>query len=138
MSSSCANAASVDYPPRKTYPDDAYPQYRSLAEVIEQWPPDDANVPEHFHETIQIFNYSNLDERQMALSYREAELPFKLYDIPDIEEVVALWTDEYLTKQMAYDKTINVEVSINSYTSIYNFFFMNIVVFVSLSLPSIP
>lgn len=46
----------------------------------------------------------------MALSFREAEVPFKLYDIPDIEKVVNLWTDDYLKQQMAYDSSITVEV----------------------------
>jgi hypothetical protein len=104
-------AKTVDYPPRKTYPDDSYPQYRSLLEVVEQWPPDDPNVPEHFHETLQMFNYSNLEERQMALSFRKAELPFKLYDIPEIEKVVNLWTDDYLKRQMKFDSSVTVEVS---------------------------
>ena len=104
-------AYSVDYPPRKTYPDASYPQYRSLLEVVERWPPDDPNIPDHFHETIQMFNYSNLEERQMALAFRKAEVPFKLYDIPEIEKVVHLWSDDYLIQQMAYDTSIVVEVS---------------------------
>jgi hypothetical protein len=104
------HAAIIDYPPRKTYPDDSYPQYRSLLEVVEQWPPDNPDIPEHFHETIQTFNYSDPEEREMALSFRKAEVPFKVYDVPDIEKVVNLWTDDYLIKQMAYDSTINVEV----------------------------
>ena len=105
-------SAVVDYPPLVTYPDHTYPQYRSLAEVIEKWSPDDPEVPEHFHETIQMFNYSNKRERDIALSFRQAEVPFKLYDVPEIDKVVDLWTDDYLMKQMQYDKSISVEVCI--------------------------
>jgi len=112
---SATRAATIDYPPRKTYPDENYPQYRSLLEIVEQWPPDNPDVPNEFHETIQMFNYSNLEERQMALAFRQAEVPFKLYDIPEIEKVVNLWTDDYLINRMANDPTINVEKSVNNH-----------------------
>lgn len=105
----------MDYPPRLSYPEDYYPQYRSMAEVIEKWPPDNPDPPDYFHETIQMFNYSDPEERKIALIFREAELPFKLYDIPEIEKVVDLWTDDYLLKQMASDKSISVERSNNNH-----------------------
>lgn len=59
-----------------------YPVYKSLLSIIEAWNPDDPDPPEQFEETLQHFNYSNQVERQLAEQYRNAELPFKLYNIP--------------------------------------------------------
>lgn len=84
------------------YKEDAYPQYRSLLSIIEEWNPDDPNIPLVFQETLQHFNYSNPRERKMAEIYRDAEVPFKLYDIPELDEVRRKWTYPYLANAMKY------------------------------------
>lgn len=71
-----------------------YPQYKSLLDIISRWNPDEADPPVIFQETIQHFNYSDINERKMAQYYRDYEIPFKLYDIPDIEKVALKWSDE--------------------------------------------
>jgi hypothetical protein len=42
------------------------------------------------------FNFSDPIEREAARKFRDAELPFKLYDIPEITKATAKWTDEYV------------------------------------------
>lgn len=80
-----------------------YPVYRSLMDVVTEWNPD---LPENpspvFKEELFHFNYSNERERSMAIQFRNAEVPFKIYDIPELDRISALWTDQYLSKSIDY------------------------------------
>jgi hypothetical protein len=86
----------IKWPSLTPYLKAQYPQYRPLLTVIQMWNPDVPDHPDQFVETLQHFNYSDPKERQLAEAYRNAEVPFKLYDIPDIEHVRRLWSREYL------------------------------------------
>ena len=83
-------------------PETGYPKYTSLLEIVSAWNPDDPEPPTTFKETIQRFNYSDELERSYAEKFRNAELPFKIYDIPDILRVTRKWNDEYLREKMRY------------------------------------
>lgn len=79
----------------------AYPPTESLLDIVTRWNPDDTDhVPDPFHETLQCFNYSDPMQRAIAEKYRTAEVPFKIFGIPEVEEVVEKWTDPYLEKHM--------------------------------------
>lgn len=90
----------ISYPKQKPEPPADYPIYEPLLTIIERWNPDVPETPLHFQETLQHFNYSNPYERSMAELYRNKEIPFKLYDVPNIEEVRNKWTNSYLSKEM--------------------------------------
>lgn len=92
-----------------------YPEYKPLLDIIKSWNPDDPDPPEIFVETLQHFNYSDMAERQLAEKFRNAELPFKLYGVPNIDEVKEKWTNEYLAKQMASDNSVKAEISKNNH-----------------------
>jgi oxalate decarboxylase/phosphoglucose isomerase-like protein (cupin superfamily) len=81
-------------------PADEYPVYDALYDLINEWNPDDPDPPALFRETLQHFNYSDPYEREKAALFRDAEIPFKLYDVPEVEEVVNKWNDDYLLKEM--------------------------------------
>jgi hypothetical protein len=87
----------------------SYPS--SLLDIIKAWNPDKADVPESFHEQLYHFNYSNPEERKMAEIFRNKELPFKVYDIPEFEYAIMTWDDTYLTKQLKKEGTAHVEES---------------------------
>lgn len=94
------SAQNLMYPPLQRYSANIeYPKYDNLLNIVTNWNPDDPVVPEDFSETLLHFNYSNPIERQMALEFREAELPFKVYDVPELKNTQNLWTDEYLTSE---------------------------------------
>ena len=80
-----------------------YPKYTSLLSLVSAWNPDNPDPPSEFHETLQHFNYSDPAERAMAAKYRDAELPFKLFGVPEFAEVSRLWTDEYLMENISED-----------------------------------
>jgi hypothetical protein len=87
------------YPPVLTeVPTTGYPQLDKLGDILKRYPQDDLDhPPQPFVEKLLHFNYSNPTERAAAERFRSAELPFKVYDVPDIP--TALWTDEYVAKQ---------------------------------------
>jgi hypothetical protein len=74
--------------------------YESLLTIIERWNPDDPNVPADFKERIQHFDYSKPEERAQAAAYRDAELPFKLYNVPEFNDVSFKWDDSYLNNNL--------------------------------------
>jgi len=57
----------------------------------------------------QVFNYSDPAQRAMAEKYRNAEVPFKVFGVPDIEAVTEKWTDAYLEEHMN-SKRMNYKV----------------------------
>ena len=61
--------------------------------------PDNVSIPVPFRETLAVLNYSDPHERSLAEAYRNAEVPFKIYDVPDVEYARDAWTDVYLTEQ---------------------------------------
>jgi len=85
-------------PPARPY-DTSYPSLTNLWDLVQRWNPDNVTMPVPFHETLAVLNYSDPHERALAEAYRNAEVPFKVYDVPDIESVRDAWTDVYLTDQ---------------------------------------
>lgn len=74
--------------------------FQPLYNILEHWNPDNPDQPEDFTETLQHFDYGNPEERAMAEKYRNAELPFKLFNVSDFIHVANLWTDKYLHQQL--------------------------------------
>ena len=90
---------------------DHYPPTEPLLDIVKRWNPDDSkHLPNPFRESLQVFNYSDPFERAVAEKYRNAEVPFKVYGVPDVEAVSEKWTDEYLLKHMD-DPKISYKVS---------------------------
>jgi len=86
----------ITYPTVQALNTNTYPKYEHFEHVIERWNPDDAELPATFTETLQHFDYSEPAQRKMALAYRNAELPFKIYNVPEVDAVSLRWTDDYL------------------------------------------
>jgi hypothetical protein len=120
----------VDYtdPTKYSYPEirldlpepGTYPEFRPLGNVMEAWPQDD-DYQGHITETLLHFNYSDPVEREAARKYRDAELPFKIYNVPELTAAGELWTDEYLTKE--FDESGSVAGSVQETLGNYNLFF---------------
>jgi len=92
-----------------------YPKYLNLYDVVTQWNPDVPDPPNLFRETLAHFNYSCPRERKMAEAYRNAELPFKVYDVPAFNRATQRWTDEYLSKEFRKLGSVHVERSDNNH-----------------------
>lgn len=78
--------------------------YRDLLSIVSDWNPDTPEVPANFQERLQYFDYGNPNERNIAEAYRNAEIPFKLFNISEFEDTAILWSDEYLTNNFKPNK----------------------------------
>jgi oxalate decarboxylase/phosphoglucose isomerase-like protein (cupin superfamily) len=88
-------------PPLQPYPpSDGVLPYRSLLSVVSDWNPDEPDIPPTFREVLQHFDYGNPEERQMAERYRNAEIPFKLFNVTEFHDISLLWTDDYLSHNL--------------------------------------
>jgi len=80
-----------------------YPPLEPLGDILERWPQDDIdNPPSLIVENLQIFDFSDPVQRQAALAFREAELPFKVYNVPELTDAGLKWTDEYVSQNFDY------------------------------------
>jgi len=81
----------------KDYP--SYPPLKPLGDLMKAWPQDN-DFPgagqRPIPEGLLHFNYSNPKEVEMARKFRDAELPFKFYDVPEVTAATEKWTDEYV------------------------------------------
>jgi hypothetical protein len=76
-----------------------YPQLETLGEMLTKWPQNNIDdPPTPIVERLLHFNYSDPNQRAAALKFREAELPFKLYDVPEVTEAGIKWTDDYVSQ----------------------------------------
>lgn len=73
------------------------------------------------------FNYSDPRERDMALNFRKMEVPFKVYDVPEVVRAGELWTDDYLAHKFGsrrdwFTSKIGgtVQESVNNYFAFFN------------------
>jgi Cupin-like domain len=112
----------VSHPARLEGPESAsYPVYAKLLDVITSWNPDNPDAPKDFKETLQHFDYSNPEDMIAAAKFRDAEVPFKVYNVPEIEAVAKKWDDEYLTSQFRnMIQSRHVEKSKNNHFMYWN------------------
>eukprot|EP00041_Stephanoeca_diplocostata_P005998 m.72897 g.72897 ORF g.72897 m.72897 type:complete len:811 (-) comp16115_c0_seq15:1474-3906(-) len=77
-----------------------YPNLSTLEAVLTRWSPHEPDIPDIpgiAEGTLQRFDYSNLTQRAIADRLRYNEVPFMLYNVPEITEVAKKWSnDEYL------------------------------------------
>jgi len=96
----------VDYTKHKySYPDlmfeppndGSYPPLEDMIKIFEFWEQDDLDSPpEIIPEVLQHFDYQNPDELAAAEKFRDLELPFKVYNVPEVRDAGIKWTDEYV------------------------------------------
>lgn len=91
---SCSPWPKCTLPPRE-------PSYYPLCDLLLNWSPNDPDIkgfekssanPSFFPR----FDFSNEEEYNIALQYRKAELPFIVYNLPQLDDTKEKWTDDYL------------------------------------------
>jgi hypothetical protein len=81
-------------PPRNK----AYPPMETLGGLLKRWPQNEfEEPPSPIVERLQHFDFTDLEQLDMAKRYRDLEFPFKLTNVPELIAANAKWTDEYLT-----------------------------------------
>ena len=97
-----------------------YPMLFPLSSILSEWSSDTVSVPPTYgrYSSVRVFDYAT--EREEALRYRRAEVPFVVRGIPSLDIALPLWADDaYLTKVMnggdgVKDKSYTAEVNENS------------------------
>lgn len=83
-------------------------------DTILLWNPDDINIPIIANDMVQYnvprFDFMNDQQNRASISYRDADLPFVLFNIPLLTDTSALWTNEFFRYKFGNTKR-DVEVS---------------------------
>jgi hypothetical protein len=70
-----------------------------MKQVLDNWNPDDNTVPAFHYNSLCYFDYQT--ELDKAMAYRDAEVPFVVYNTPAVQEVVMRWNSmEYLNEKV--------------------------------------
>jgi hypothetical protein len=85
------------------YPPPNYPHAWNVREVLDNWAPDDAKPREYVYQGLCVFDYET--EREKAMNYREAELPFVVRDDPRVLRTVERWAQEGYLQRLLGEKT---------------------------------
>jgi len=83
----------------------------SLGDLLKAWNPDDTSTIKWLNSVahpnsghgLPRFDYSNTDERREALEMRDLEIPFILYNFPELDKTVSKWNFQYLAKKFGDD-----------------------------------
>jgi Uncharacterized conserved protein len=96
------------------YPPPNYPYAWNVKEVLENWAPDDPKPREYVYQGLCVFDYET--ERDKAVNYREAELPFVMRDDPRVLRTVERWAqDGYLLRLLGEGTRYRTEYSPNNH-----------------------
>ena len=82
-------------------PDKYYPNMYYMTDILNHWNTDVTEIPPFHHDTLCHFDYSDPSQLELAFAYRQAEVPFVVYNVPEVDSVVRKWSDlEYLRNRL--------------------------------------
>ena len=88
-----------------------YPKAFSMIDITNNWNPDSTDIPPKHYDTLCHFDYQNQTQLDYAYTYREREVPFVVYNIPEVDEVAKKWNDiDYLQRKLG-KKSYRTETS---------------------------
>ncbi|KAG1691975.1 hypothetical protein DVH05_025954 [Phytophthora capsici] len=97
----------------------AYPQLFPSAALFDNWKAENTHIPPVIFDSICHFNVSDPNELRLAQVFREMEVPFVAYGIPELTAATESWTDEYLTEQLNPKALYKVHVANDSHFMYY-------------------
>ena len=91
------------------FPPPGYPEAYKMLDIVDNWNPDDTNIPEYHYDSLCHFDART--EMHKAENYRQAELPFIVYNHPEVDETARRWGDiDYLERKLG-TRTYRTETS---------------------------
>ena len=82
-------------------PAPGYPRKYNMTTILNNWNPDNTVIPSQHYDSLCHFNYSDPVQLQQAYDYREAEVPFVVYNVPEVDDVVRKWSDlDYIQEKL--------------------------------------
>ena len=96
-------------------PADGYPKPYSMIDITNNWNTDVTDIPPSHFDSLCHFDFQNETQLHQAHKYRSAEVPFVMYNIPKVDEVVKKWNNmDYLSKTLG-KKFYRTESSANNH-----------------------
>lgn len=96
----------------------AYPPEVPIIDMVRNWNPDDISIPARHYNTLCRIDYQK--EYEKALRYRDAEMPFIVYNVPQFEKAVEKWnTPGYLERKLG-DGKYHVTISKDNHFMYYH------------------
>lgn len=92
-------------------PPDGYPISYSMIDITNNWNTDDTQIPPTHFDSLCHFDYQNATQLEAAFNYREAELPFVAYNIPELDGVAKKWGNVDYLQNMLGSKSYRTETS---------------------------
>ena len=90
-----------------------------MKDILDHWNPDDTSIPSYHYNSLCYFDYQR--ELHKALNYRNAELPFIVYNIPEVESVVQRWSNlNYLNNKIGPNKRYKTATSADNHFMYYS------------------
>lgn len=81
------------------FPEQDYPKAFSMLDILNNWNADVTDIPELHYDSLCHFDYKNETQIAFAMNYRAKEVPFVMYNIPELDQVVKRWSNlDYLSK----------------------------------------
>lgn len=82
-------------------PDGSYPKTYAMSDMTANWNTDVTDIPPFHYDSLCHFDYQNATDNAKILAYRSAEVPFVVYNIPEVDTVVKNWNNlDYLHKKL--------------------------------------
>jgi hypothetical protein len=75
-----------------------YPKMKSFKELFNEWPQDE-EYHGTIHETIVHFDYNDPKQLEIAKKFRDADLPYKIINIPELVLAGKKWDDDEYVAQ---------------------------------------
>lgn len=93
------------------------PPTHKVVDLLENWNPDDPSIPARHYNTLCRLDYQK--DYDKALAYRDAEVPFIAYNIPDLEKTSSKWSTPGYLERRLQQKKYHVEISKNNHFMYY-------------------
>ena len=80
-----------------------------ILDILRNWNPDDVAIPARHHSTLCRIDYQA--DLAKALQYRDADVPFVVYNVPEFDETVRKWAQPGYLEERLGNQPYIVEVS---------------------------
>jgi hypothetical protein len=100
-------------------PEPDYPKTYDMKKLLDNWNTDDTDIPPFHYNSLCYFDYQT--ELDKAINYRDAELPFVVYNNPEVDAVVERWGDlNYMNKKIGPSKKYKTATSKDNHFMYYH------------------
>ena len=91
-----------------------------MIDITNNWNTDSTVIPPKHYDSLCHFDFKNDTQLKQAYAYRAAEVPFIVYNIPEVDNVVHKWNNvDYLSRLLG-SKKYRVEASVNNHFMYWN------------------